>query len=92
MGNGSEGAGKYGINGAGWGSNVKGGGAVGALVRQRELGGEWVNAQVPGGVPPLGGVTDHRDEGKTRGRRRLVVPLGSGGNGNRRDPPHWGVH
>ena len=39
---------------------------MGALVRKRNLGGEGVDAQGPGGVPPLGGATDHRDDGKRR--------------------------
>ena len=61
-------------------------------MRQCELGGDWGYAQGPGGVPPLGSATDHRDGGKTRSRQRAVVPLGSGGNVNRGDPPHQGVY
>ena len=52
MGNGREGAGKDGINVAGPGIDVLGGGTVGALVRQRGLGGDGGDAQGPGGVPP----------------------------------------
>ena len=35
---------------------------------------------------------DHRDDGKTRGRRRLVVPIGNGGDGSRGAPPHRGIY
>ena len=48
--------------------------------------------QGPGGVQPPGGTTDHGDETETRGRRRVGVTLGIGGNGDRGDPPHQGVH
>ena len=47
------------INSAGPGSNVLCGGTVGALLQQREIGGDQVDAQGHGGDPPLGGVTDH---------------------------------
>ena len=87
MGNVSEGAGKDGSNGAGPGRNVSGGGTVGALVRKQDLGGDRGYAQGPEGVPPPGGATDHGDDRKMRGRRRVGVPLGSGCNGNRRYPP-----
>ena len=43
-------------------------------------------------VPPPGGATDHRKDGKTQGRLRVGVPLGSGGNGDCGDPNHQGVH
>ena len=35
---------------------------------------------------------DHGDDGKLRGRQRVLIPLSSGGNGILRAPPHWGVH
>ena len=44
------------------------------------------------GVTPPGGATDHGDDGETLGRRRVGVPLSSGGNIIRGVPPHWGVH
>ena len=43
-------------------------------------------------VPPSGGATDHGDDGETRGRRRMGVPISRGGNGRRRAPHHRGVH
>ena len=88
MGNGSEGAGGDGSNGTGLRSIVLGGGAVGDLIPQRELGVDRLDAQGPGGVPPLDRARDHGDDGKTRFRQRLGVPLGSGGNGSRGDPPY----
>ena len=63
-----------------------------ALVLQQELGGDEGDAQCPGEVPPLSSATDHSDDGKTQGRRRVVLPLGSGGHGLCRAPPHWGVY
>ena len=56
------------------------------------MGGDWGDAQGPGGVPPPGSATDHRDDDGMRGRRRVVVNLGSGGNGRHKAPNHWGVH
>ena len=73
-------------------TNVRGGGRVGALVWQQELGGDGVDAQVTGGVPPPGGAMDHMDDGETRGRQRVGITLGSGGNGSHGAPPHRGVH
>ena len=92
MGNGSEGAGGDESNGTGLGSNVQGGGAVGDLIPQRELGVDRLDAQCPGGVLPLDRARDHRDDGKTRGMLIVVVPIDSGGNGRCGSPPHWGVH
>ena len=43
------------------------------------MGGDRVDAQVPGGVPPPGGTMDHGDDGENWGRRRVVVTLSSGG-------------
>ena len=48
--------------------------------------------QGPVGDLPPGGMTIHRADGKTWGRRRVVVPLGSVGNVSRGAPPHRGVH
>ena len=50
------------------------------------------DAQIPGEVPSLGHTMDHRDDGETQVRRRVVVPLGSEGNGSHGDPPHRSVH
>ena len=91
-GHGSEGDRKDGINGAVLGRDVQGGGAVGDILWQRYLGGNRVYAQGPGGVPPSVAATDHGDDGKTRGRRIVEVPIDSGGNGRCGSPPHWGVH
>ena len=64
VGHNSKGTGKQGRNGAGLGRNVQGGGTVGAIIWQRELGSDWGDAQVPDGVPPLGGATYHGDNGE----------------------------
>ena len=40
----------------------------------------------------MGSAADHGADGKTPGRQRVVVPLGSGGNESRGSPPHRGVH
>ena len=56
------------------------------------MGGDGGDAQSLGGVPPPGGATDHRYDGKTRGRQRVGLTLGSGGNEIHKAPPHWGVH
>ena len=56
------------------------------------MGGYGGDAQGTGEVPPPGGMEDHGTGGKTRGRRRVVVPLGSGGNETCGAPPHRGVH
>ena len=77
MGNGSEVAGEYGSNGTGPGRDVKGGGAVGAIVRQQELGGDGEDVQGPLGVPPPGGATDCEADGEMWSRQRLGVPPGS---------------
>ena len=90
-GHGSEGAIKYRRNGVGPGSNVQGGGTFGAIIWQQKLGGDWVDAQGPGRVTPSDGTTDHRGDGKMRGRWRVVVPLGSGGNVSLGVSPHWVV-
>ena len=92
VGHDSEGDRKDGSNGAGPGRNINVGGTVGAIIWQRYLGGDWGDAQGPNGVPPLVGATDHRDDGETRGRRRVGIPSGRGGDGCSGDSPHWGVH
>ena len=56
------------------------------------MGGDGVYDKCPGGVPPPVGTKNHGDSGETRGRRRVEVPLGSGGNGSHRAPPHKVVH
>ena len=71
----SEGDIKDGSNGAVPGINVQGGGAVSDIIWQREIGGDQGDAQGPDGVPPLGGVTDHGDDGKTQDRLRVGVPI-----------------
>ena len=64
MGHDSKGARKYGNNSEGTGSYVQGGGAVGDIIWQRELGGDRGDAQGPDGVPTSGGATDHGMEAK----------------------------
>ena len=91
-GNDSEGTGKDGINSAGPGINVQGGGAVGAIICQRDLGGDWGDAQGPDGVPSSGGATDHGDDGKTQGRRRVGVPISRRGDGSLGVPTHHSVY
>ena len=56
------------------------------------MGGDQGGAQGPGGVPPQGDLTYHGDDGETRGRRRVLVTLSSGGNRYRGATPHQGVH
>ena len=92
IGNSSKGAIKDGSNGKGLGRDVQGGGTVSAIILQKYLGGDRGDAQGPGRVPPSGGATGHRDDGKTWGRRIVRVPLSSGGNGSHRVPTLWGVH
>ena len=65
MGNGSKGAGKDRRNYACPGIDVQGGGAVGDIVWQKDLGDDGGYTEGPGGVPPLGGATDHGDDGNT---------------------------
>ena len=88
----SEGTRNDGTNGAGLGRNVQGGGAVGAVVWQQDLGGYRGDNQGPDGIPPLGGMTDHGDDVKTGGRRRVEVPSVTGGDGRHRDAPHRGAN
>ena len=92
VGHGSKGVGKDRSNGTFPGRNVQGGGSVGALVCHRDLGGDRGDAHVTGGVPPSGFTTDHGDDGETRGRQRVGVPIGRGGYGRRGDSSHRGVH
>ena len=63
---------------------------MGVIVLHRELGYDRGDALGPGGVTSMGGTTDHGDDGKKRGRWRVVVTLGSGFNGRRLDPPQSG--
>ena len=92
VGHDSEGDRKYGRNGAGPGSDVQGGGAVGSIIWKRDLGGDWGDYQGPDGVTPLVSAKDNGDDREMRGRRRVGVPIGKGGDGSRGDPPHRGVH
>ena len=71
-----KGDGKDGINGAGPGRNLQGGGAVNDIIRHLKLGGDWGDAQGPDGVPLSGGAMDHRGGSNWRGRRRVGVPSG----------------
>ena len=92
VGHGIKGDRKGGINSVVPGSDVQGGDAVGAIIWQQDLGGDRWDAQGPDRVPPLCGATDHRDDGETRGRRRVGVLIGREGYGSCGDPNHWGVH
>ena len=76
MGHDSEGARKGESNGVGPTSNVKGGGAVVAIIWQRDLGSDQGDAQGTDRVPPSGGTMDHGDNGETRGRPRVGVTIG----------------
>ena len=87
-----KGSGKVGNNDAVPVSGVQGGGTFGALIQKLEMGGDRLDAQGPGWVPLSVGLTDHGDNSETQGRRRVGVPLGSGGNKICRDPPNQGVH
>ena len=62
------------------------------ILYDRELGVDQGDSQGTGGVPPLGGATNYGDDGKTRGRRRVGVPIGRGCDVSQRDPSHQGVH
>ena len=84
----SEGPRKENSNGAGPGRNVQGGGAVGINLWKKELGGDRGDAQGPDGVPPLGGAKDHRDDGKTWGRRRVGLSRGREGDRLCEASPH----
>ena len=88
----SEGARKDGSNGVDLGSDVKGGGAVGAIIWQQDLVCDHGDSQGPDRVQPSAGVTDNRDDRKIWGRQIVGVPIGRGGNGIHRAPPNWGVH
>ena len=91
MGHDREGARKERSNYAGPGSDVKGGGTVGAIIWQRDLGGDREDAQGTARVSPLGGTTDHRDDREMWGRRRVGVSSSRGGDGIRGDL-HIGVY
>ena len=72
-------------NGAGPGRNLKVVGTVDVTLWKQEVGGDRGDAQGPDRIPPSGGALDHGDDGKTWGRRRVVVSRGRGGNGLRGD-------
>ena len=76
MGHDSEGTRKDGINGAGLGSNIQGGGAVVAVIWKKYIGGYQVDAQGPDRISSSGGKTYYRDDSEMWGRRRLVLPSG----------------
>ena len=88
----SEGTRKDGSSDEGTGRNVQCGGTVGVIIWQRDLGGNRVDDQGPDGISPSGGTTNHGDDRETQGRWRVGVSSCRGGNGTRKDPPHWGVH
>ena len=72
----SEGTGKDRSNNACPRRNVQGSVIVGAIIWQRELGGDQGDAEDPDGIPLSSGVTDHRNVGETRGRWRVGVLSG----------------
>ena len=80
MGHDSKSTRKDGSNGAGPGRNVHSGGAVSANIWKIELGGDRGDAQGTDGVPPSGGATDHGDDGETKGRQRVKLPIDRGVN------------
>ena len=88
----SEGSRKYIINSAGPGINIQDVGGVSVTIWNRKLGGDWGDAQVPDVIPPSGGATDHRDDGKIIGRQRVGISRIIGGNGLCGDPPNQIIH
>ena len=74
MGHDSKGTRKGGSNFAVPGRNSQGVGSVGAVIYQKELGGDRGYAQFPDEVPPTGGATDHGDDGETWGWLIAGVP------------------
>ena len=68
---GSEGARKDRINGVGPGRDVQGGGKVGAIIWQQDMGGDQGDTQGPYRVPLSGGVNDHGHDGEAQVRRRV---------------------
>ena len=88
VGNGSKGDIKDRTNGAGPGSNVQGGGAVGTIICQIELGCDQGDAQGPDGFSPSVGMTDHGNYGETWCRRIVGLTIGRGDNGIREDTSH----
>ena len=79
-------------NSMGPGSTVQGGGTFSVNLWKRELGGGRGDAQVPDVIPPSCSATDHRDEGETWDRQRVVASSDRGGNGIRRAPLHRSIH
>ena len=92
MGDDSEGPRKDGINSAGPGRNLQGGGAIRVTLWKRELGGDQGDDQGPDGIPPVISKTDHRDDVETWGRRRVGVSRSRGGNELRGATPHWSIN
>ena len=62
MGHGSKGAIKDRSNSASPGIDIQGGDTVSAIIWQRDLGGDRVDDQGPGGITPSGGTTNHWDD------------------------------
>ena len=92
VGHDSEGSRKDGSNGEGPGNNVQGGGALSVTIWKIDLGGDREYAQCPEGVSLSVGVTDHRDDSETLGRRRVRVSSSRGGNVLRWAPPNRIIH
>ena len=88
----SEGYRKDRSNAAVPGSNVQCRGIVSVNLWKQDLGGDQGDAQGPDSVPPLGGVTDHGDDGKPWGTRRVELSRGRRGNGLHGSPPHQSLH
>ena len=74
------------------GATVRACGMYSAAVRQWKLGGDGGNVEGHGGVPSLGGQTDHGYDDKTCGGRGVVISPDGGGNRSSRLTPHTGVH
>ena len=70
------------------GDDVKGSVTGSDSVRQKKLGGDRGNVEDTGGVLPLGGQTDCRDDGKTCGGQDVGISPGGGGFGSSRLIPH----
>ena len=82
MGYDSEGAIKDGSNGAGPVINVQDGGTVSDIIWQPDLGDDRVYSQGLDGVLPSECAEDQGEDGKVRGRRRVEVTTGRGGDGS----------
>ena len=56
------------------------------------MGGEWGNVEDPGGVLPLGGHTDCKDDDETCGGRDVGISFSVGGDLSSGLIHHTGVH